>query len=125
MPVATAHPLRALSLARTSLSDPAALPPGEDLAVPSLRHSFVEPVHPGAIDYAVAQIDVALAGLYFEPFDDPACEASLTLAHVVQLVSYVIEGLEEVHGFEEAVTSLREAVAHLSEARATLSSDRS
>ena len=118
-----ADPLHALSLARTALSDPAGLPSGEDLddAPPTL--AVAEQVRPAAIDYAVAQIDRAIGGLYFEPYDDPAREAGVTLSNLGRLVSSVIDGLEESGSHEPAVTSLLAAAAHLREARAILSSD--
>ena len=120
----TTDPLRALSLARTALSDPAALPSGEDLDDALTTLGVAEQVRPAAIDYAVAQIDRALGGLYFEPYDDPAREANVTLSNLERLVSSVIDGLEECGSHEQAVTSLL-AAAHLREAQAVLSSERS
>ena len=114
----TTDPLHALSLARTALSDPAALPQGEDLP----NACAIGAVGTDAIDYAVVQIDRAIGGLYFEPYDDPAREADVTLSNLESLVSSVIDGLEDCGSHEKAVTSLREAVAHLREARAILSS---
>ena len=121
----TTDPLRALSLARTALSDPAALPSGEDLDDALTTLGVAEQVRPAAIDYAVAQIDRALGGLYFEPYDDPAREANVTLSNLERLVSSVIDGLEKCGSHEQAVTSLLAAEAHLRGARAILSSERS
>ena len=117
----TADPLHALSLARTALSDPAALPPGEDLRDACATRSLATE----AIDYAVVQIDRAIGGLYFEPYDDPAREANVTLSNLERLVSSVIDGLEECGSHEQAVTSLLAAAAHLREAQAVFSSERS
>ena len=66
------------------------------------------------------QIDRAIGGLYFEPFDDPARDADVTLANLGRLLSSVAEGLDECECFVEAVARVREAVEHLNGARALL-----
>ena len=116
-------PLQALSLARTALSDPEALPStidfDSDLSMAGESADAVQ------VAYAVTQIDDAIGGLYFEPFDDPARAAAVTLANVDRLVSAVADGLDESVGFEGAVVEIREAVAHLTGARVLLASTRS
>lgn len=116
-------PLYALSLARTALDDPAAIPDGEGwnaevvADAPRITSDFVDPAR---ADFAVAQIDRAIGGLYFEPFDDPAREASLPLANLGRLLALMIEGLEACGSYQEAVTNLREAAAKLNGAKAIL-----
>jgi len=75
---------------------------------------------PAQVAFAIAQIDRAIGGLYFEPFDDPAREADVTLANLGRLLSSVAEGLDECECFVEAVARVRKAVAHLTGARALL-----
>ncbi len=123
MSLAVAEPLHSLSLARTTLDDPAALPQDSDCDAvhsPGTPPSRGESADPARVAYAIAQIDRAIGGLYFEPFDDPAHEADVTLANLGQLLSSVAEGLDDCECFEEAVARIREAVAHLTGARAFL-----
>ena len=79
MSIAVTDPLHALSLARTALSDPEALPSNCDFD-PDLSMAG-ESADPAQVAYAIAQIDHAIGGLYFEPFDDPAREAGVTLEY--------------------------------------------
>lgn len=115
-------PLEALSLARTALSDPRALPPNSDVEDSSMA---VESADPTLVAYAIAQIDHAIGGLYFEPADDPTCEARSTLTNLERLLSSMADGLGECVGFEDAVARIREAEEHLAGARALLASTRS
>ena len=123
MSIAVTDPLHALSLARTALSDPDALPSNCDFD-PDLSMAG-ESADPAQVAYAIAQIDHAISGLYFEPFDDPAREARVTLANLDRLLSTVAEGLDECVCFERAVAKIREAVEHLASARMLLASTRS
>ena len=123
MSIAVTDPLHALSLARTALSDPEALPSNSDFD-PDLSMAG-ESADPAQVAYAIAQIDHAIGGLYFEPFDDPAREAGVTLANLDRLLSSVAEGLDEYVCFEGAVAKIREAVEHLTGARMLLASTRS
>ena len=123
MSIAVTDPLHALSLARTALSDPAALPSNTDLD-PDLSVDG-ESADPAQVAYAIAQIDHAIGGLYFEPFDDPASEAGVMLANLDRLLSTVAEGLDDCACFEGAVAKIREAVEHLAGARMLLASTRS
>ncbi len=123
MSIATVEPLYALSLARTALDDPVAMPPdrGWDAVGFDLLGGVAgEVADPAQVAYAIAQIDHAIGGLYFEPFDDPARAADVTLANLGRLLSVVAEGLDECECFVEAVARIREAVAHLTGARALL-----
>ena len=123
MSIAVTDPLHALSLARTALSDPDALPSYIDF---DLDLSMAgESADPAQVAYAIAQIDHAIGGLYFEPFDDPAREAGVMLANLDRLLSTVAEGLDECVCFEGAVAKIREAVEHLAGARMLLASTRS
>jgi hypothetical protein len=123
VPIAVVDPLLALSLARTALSDPAALPPNSEFD-PDLSMAG-ESADPAQVAYAIAQIDHAIGGLYFEPFDDPAREAGVMLAGLDRLLSSVAEGLDECGCFEGPVAKIREAVEHLAGARLLLASARS
>lgn len=123
MSVAVTDPLHALSLARTALSDPEALPSNSDFD-PDLSTAG-ESADPAQVAYAIAQIDHAIGGLYFEPFDDPAREAGVTLANLDRLLSSMAEGLDECVCFEGAVAKIREAVEHLADTRMLLASTRS
>ena len=123
MPIAVTDPLHALSLARTALSDPEALPSNSDFD-PDLSMAG-ESADPAQVAYAIAQIDHAIGGLYFEPFDDPAREAGVMLANLDRLLSTVAEGLDECVCFEGAVAKIREAAAHLAGARMLLALTRS
>lgn len=128
MSIAIVEPLHSLSLARTALNDPAALPRLSDWDALRLdRHISVagESADPARVAYAIAQIDRAIGGLYFEPFDDPAGEADVTLANLGRLLSSVAEGLDECERFEGAAVKIRDAVMHLTDARALLVSARS
>lgn len=120
MSIAVTDPLHALSLARTALSDPDALPSNIDFD-PDLSMAG-ESADPAQVAYAIAQIDHAIGGLYFEPFDDPAREAGVMLANLDRLLSTVAEGLDECVCFEGAVATIREAVEHLASARMLLAS---
>ena len=123
MSIAVTDPLHALSLARTALSDPDALPSYIDF---DLDLSMAgESADPAQVAYAIAQIDHAIGGLYFEPFDDPAREAGVMLANLARLLSTMAEGLDECVCFEGAVAKIREAVEHLAGARMLLASTRS
>ncbi len=121
MSIAVADPLHALSLARTALSDPQALPSNIDPDLDTAGES-ADPAH---VAYAIAQIDHAIGGLYFAPFDDPTREAGVTLANLDRLLSSVAEGLDECVCFEGAVAKIREAGEHLAGARMLLASTRS
>ena len=123
MSIAVTDPLHALSLARTALSDPEALPSNSDFD-PDLSMAG-ESADPAQVAYAIAQIDHAIGGLYFEPFDDPTREAGVTLANLDRLLSSVAEGLDECVCFEGAVAKIREAVEHLADARMLLAATRS
>lgn len=123
MSTAVADPLHALSLARTALSDPVALPPSSDIN-PDLSMAG-ESADPAQVAYAIAQIDHAIGALYFEPFDDPTREARVGLANLDRLLSAMAEGLDECVGFEDAVARIREAAEHLAGARLLLASKRS
>ena len=123
MSIAVTDPLHALSLARTALSDPDALPSNCDFD-PDLSMAG-ESADPAQVAYAIAQIDHAIRSLYFEPFDDPAREAGVTLTNLDRLVSSVAEGLDECVCFEGAVAEIREAAEHLAGARMLLASTRS
>lgn len=123
MSIAVTDPLHALSLARTALSDPEALPSNCDFD-PDLSMAG-ESADPAQVAYAIAQIDHAIGGLYFEPFDDPAREAGVMLANLDRLLSTMAEGLDECVCFEGAVAKIREAVEHLAGARMLLASTRS
>lgn len=118
MSIAGTDPLHALSLARTALSDPAALPSNSDFD-PDLRIAG-KTAHPTHVAYAIEQIDHAIDGLCFEPFDDPAREAAVTLASLYRLLSSVAEGLDECVCFEGAAAKTREAAGHLAGARVLL-----
>jgi len=122
MSVAVTDPLQALSLARTALSDPQALPPSSDFD-PDLSMAG-EPADPAQVAYAIAQIDHAIGGLYFEPFNDPTSEATGTIANLERLLSSIAEGLNECVGFESAVSEIREAREHLAGARVLLTATR-
>ena len=122
MSIAVTDPLHALSLARTALSDPEALPSNCDFDPVSMAGESADPAQ---IAYAIAQIDHAIGGLYFEPFDDPTREAGVTLANLDRLLSSMAEGLDECVCFEGAVAKIREAVEHLADARMLLASTRS
>ena len=121
MPIAVTDPLHALSLARTALSDPAALPSNSDFD-PS-QHGW-KPAHPLHVAYAIEQIDHAIGGLCFEPFDDPTREAGVALANLDRLLSAMAESLDECVGFEGPVARIREAAQHLAGARLLLASTR-
>ena len=123
MSVAVVDPLHALSLARTALSDPDALPSNSDFD-PDFSMAG-ESADPEQVAYAIAQIDHVIGGLYFEPFDDPAREAGVMLANLDRLLSTVAVGLDECVCFERAVAKIREAVEHLAGARMLLASTRS
>jgi len=123
MSIAVTDPLHAMSLARTALSDPEALPSNSDFD-PDLSVAG-ESADPAQVAYAIAQIDHAIEGLYFEPFDDPTREAGVTLANLDRLLSSMAEGLDECVCFEGAVAKIREAAAHLAGARMLLVSTRS
>ena len=123
MSIAVTDPLHALSLARTALSDPDALPSNSDFD-PDLSVAG-ESADPAQVAYAIAQIDHAIGGLYFEPFDDPTREAGVTLANLDRLLSSMADGLDECVCFEGAVAKIREAVEHLADARMLLASTRS
>ena len=123
MSIAVTDPLHALSLARTALSDPDALPSNIDFD-PDLSMAG-KSADPAQVAYAIAQIDHAIGGLYFEPFDDPAREAGVTLTNLDRLVSSVAEGLDECVCFERAVAEIREAAEHLAGARMLLALTRS
>jgi len=123
MSIAVTDPLHALSLARTALSDPGALPSNSDFD-PDLSMAG-ESADPAQVAYAIVQIDHAIGGLYFEPFDDPTREAGVTLANLDRLLSSMAEGLDECVCFEGAVAKIREAVEHLADARMLLASTRS
>ena len=123
MSIAVTDPLHALSLARTALSDPDALPSNIDFD-PDFSMAG-ESADPAQVAYAIAQIDHAIGGLYFEPFDDPAREAGVTLTNLDRLLSTVAEGLDECVCFEGSVAKIREAVEHLAGARMLLASTRS
>lgn len=111
-------PIHALSLARTALSDPSALPlVGALEATCDLRW---EPSDSNRVAYAIEMIDRAIAGLYFEPFENPALEACTTLANVTHLVSLVVEGLAECEIDGGSARSLGKAVERLVEARTLL-----
>ncbi len=123
MSIALTDPLHAMSLARTALSDPEALPSNSDF---DQDHSAAgEFADPAQVAYAIAQIDHAIGGLYFEPFDDPTREAGVTLANLDRLLSSIAEGLDECVCFEGAVAKIRKAVEHLGDARTLLASTRS
>ena len=123
MSTAVADPLHALSLARTALSDPNALPSYIDF---DLDLSMAgESADPAQVAYAIAQIDHAIGGLYFEPFDDPTLEAGVVLANLDRLLSSMAEGLDECGCCEGAVAKIREAVEDLAGARMLLASTRS
>jgi len=123
MSIAVTDPLHALSLARTALSDPGALPSNSDFD-PDLSMAG-ESADPAQVAYAIVQIDHAIGGLYFEPFDDPTREAGVTLANLDRLLSSIADGLDECACFEGAVAKIREAVEHLAGARMLLASTRS
>ena len=101
MSIAVSDPLHALSLARTALSDPDALSSNSDFD-PDLSMAG-ESADPAQVAYAIAQIDYAIGGLYFEPFDDPAREAGVMLANLDRLLATIAEGLDECVCFEGAV----------------------
>ncbi len=81
-----------------------------------------ESADPAQVAYAIAQIDHAIGGLYFEPFDDPTRRAGVTLANLDRLLLSMAEGLDECAGFESAVAKIREAVEHLAGARVLIAS---
>lgn len=123
MSTATPDLLYALSLARTALSDPAALPPGQPWADAMIGYdvnAIDEPAAPAQVMYAVSQIDRAIGGLYFEGFDDPAPDAAATLANLRKLVATVADGLDETGLFSEASSAIRESIVHLTDAEELL-----
>ncbi len=81
-----------------------------------------ESADPTQVAYAVAQIDRAIGGLYFEPFHDRSREAREKLANLEHLLSSMAEGVDECVGFEGAAAKIREAGERLSDARMLLAS---
>jgi len=81
-----------------------------------------DPIH---VAYAIEQIDRAIGSLCFEPFDDPAREARVTLGSFYRLLFPVAEGLDECACFQGAATKIREAAEHLAGASALLPLTRS
>lgn len=116
-------PLHALSLARTALSDPPALPSGHERPGVSsgyLVEAIENPAGPKQVAYAMAQIDHAINGLYFEPLNEPARDAAAILSNIRQLLSAVADGLDETQVFDDAVMVIRESVARLVDAKSLL-----
>lgn len=113
-------PLHALSLARTALSDPDALPPGAELDPNTSTGG--EPVSSIRVAYAIELIDHVIGGLYFDPIEDPPREASATLDNLEPLVVLIAEGLGACASHGAAVEKIHEAAERLAEASTLLTS---
>jgi hypothetical protein len=112
------NPLLALSLARTMLDDPAALPESEESRVQAIGSlCFMEPpVDSVRVAYAIERIDAALAVLRLDPVEDVGLEAYETVSALRALVVAVADELDAAGGTTLAASHLRSAVACLTDA---------
>lgn len=115
----TFDPLRALSLARTALDDPAALhdPPRWDGNLSYSSHSMRDAdLH----KYAVHRIDEVIGALMYEPANDARAEARWALTHLGRLVNDVAQGLDADEVERDAAGRINDALDALDEAIAVL-----
>jgi hypothetical protein len=79
-------PLQALSLARTALSDPAAVGIGAGtVSAPATEREM----------YAIDRIDEVIGALYFEPVNDARAEAVWVITHLGRLLAHVAAELPD------------------------------
>jgi hypothetical protein len=79
-------PLQALSLARTALSDPAAVGIGAGtVSTPATEREM----------YAIDRIDEVIGALYFEPVNDARSEAVWVITHLGRLLAHVAAELPD------------------------------
>jgi hypothetical protein len=110
-------PSLALSLARTALTDPHAIPDSEDVAIRKLDKLTADPRH---VAYAVAKIDQALGGLRFEPGCETMADARAVIHHLASMSRAAAEDLADMSRANPAVAAVSAAASLLEAAAADM-----
>ncbi len=114
---ATVRPPFALSLARTALTDPYALPDSEDAWIGRLDELTAQPRY---VAYAVSKIDEALAGLRFELGCETMADAGVVIRHLASMSKAAAEGLSDVPEANRPAAAVHAAASLLEAAAADL-----
>ncbi len=111
-------PLLTLSLARTVLDDPAALPTSEQARVRAIGVLRFQcpPVDTARATYLIEQIDAALAVLCLDPIEDAGVEALAPLSALRALVIEVADELNAADYANPAIAHVRQAAGCLADA---------